>query len=86
MITPQIIHTEPDHPALHHPSLQQSSNAEMRNLQSYPNSISYNTTKSESDFRQQGESSSGRNSGESSTSSSQKKPKKEIDSSKPYKW
>lgn len=83
MISPQIIHTEPDHPALLHPAMGQ--NADLRNHQ-YPN---YNTNseaskyKSEPDFRHQA-SRNGSSAGESS-SSSQKKPKKEVDSSKPYK-
>lgn len=96
MITPQIIHSEPDHPVLHHPSMQ--ANAEIRNHQSYSNSnstINYNNTevshaskyKSESDFRQQQEDGGNRNGGTSAetASSSQKKPKKEVDSTKPYK-
>lgn len=93
MITPQIIHSEPDHPVLHHPSMQ--SNAEIRNHQSYSNSTinNYNNTdlsnatkqyKSESDFRQDVDRNGG-TSTESSASSSQKKPKKEVDSSKSFK-
>jgi hypothetical protein len=78
MISPQIIHTEPDHPALLHPSMSQ--NADLRNHQ-YP---IYNTNndaskfKTEANFNRNGD-------GESSSSSPQKKPKKEVDSSKPYK-
>lgn len=89
MITPQIIHSEPDHPALHHPSMQQ--NAEIRNHQSsYPSYATEASKYKTEDFRQSSGSSVNRNgatttnSGESS-SSPQKKPKKEIDSTKPYK-
>lgn len=99
MITPQIIHSEPDHPALHHLSMQQ--NADIRNHQYTNYNTSSSTTnnsetskyKRESEFRQSsssvgggGVASDNRNdSGNSSSSSSPKKPKKEIDSSKPYK-
>jgi uncharacterized Zn-finger protein len=82
MITPQIIHTEPDHPNLHHQTLQQ--NAEIRNYPSYNNDAS--KYKTEPDFRQSsGGNRNGVNTESSSSSSHQKKPKKEIDSTKPYK-
>lgn len=86
MITPQIIHSEPDHPSLHPNSnlIVPSQNSEVRNHHHpYPNfndegnatAVKY---KSEPEFRQ--------NSGRPEPSSSpQKKPKKEIDSTKPYK-
>lgn len=67
MITPQIIHTEPDHPVLHHPS-----------MQAYTN---YNTNPEVSD----GSNRNGSGTSSESAISSQKKPKKEVDSSKPYK-
>lgn len=82
MITPQIIQTTPDHPALH-PAMSQ--NVELRNHQ-YPIYSTNNQEskyKPENDYRHQANR-NGSSSGESS-SSPQKKPKKEIDSSKPYK-
>lgn len=79
MISPQIIHTEPDHPALLHPSM--VPNADMRNHQ-YPN-YEASKYKSESDFGHQATRNG--NGATDSSSSPQKKPKKEVDSSKPYK-
>lgn len=85
MITPQIIHSEPDHPSLHGNNSMVGApqqNSEVRNHHHpYPNYNNETATKykSESDYRQ------GSSSSTETTSSPQKKAKKEVDSTKPYK-
>ncbi|KAG5681461.1 hypothetical protein PVAND_010895 [Polypedilum vanderplanki] len=95
MISPQIIHTEPDHPNIHGNSNMigvSQQNSDVRNHhQSY--NTNYNNEaaarskyKSEVDFRSNNNNNSNSSGGqESSSTSPQKKPKKEVDSSKPYK-
>lgn len=80
MITPQIIHTEPEHP-----SLLGEMSENMRNHHPYPSFNQHQIPppmkyKTEPDYRQSLPSSES-----SSTPSPSKKPKKEIDSSKAYK-
>lgn len=78
MITPQIIHTEPDHPSLlTHQNLIESQNSDVNNShQYYSNNTETLKFKTENDYR---------SSSETSSSSPNKKPKKEVDSTKPYK-
>lgn len=79
MITPQIIHTEPDHPNLHNNqnNVMDSSHNSDANHSYYGNSGDLVKYKTEHGYRS--------NSEETSSSSPSKKPKKEVDSSKPYK-
>ena len=91
MISPQVaVQTEPDHPVLHPVQISATAhqNADLRNHNQYQNyqanSGAINSFKYKSEaFRHQASRSGSE--GESSASSPQKKPKKEIDSSKPYK-
>ncbi|XP_070491416.1 zinc finger protein 98-like isoform X1 [Chironomus tepperi] len=83
MITPQIIHTEPDHPGLHMNQnlMGASENSDVNNSHhhsQYPNFPTEHKYKQEPEFRQSSVETT-------SSSGSPKKSKKEVDSTKPYK-
>lgn len=85
MITPQIIHTEPDHPGLHMNQnlMEASENSDVNNSHhhspypNYSNDIEHKIYKQEPEFRP--------SIIETTLSDSSKKSKKEVDSTKPYK-